>query len=196
MSNDTKILTSLLTAADNHGEDSGEPDHTIGDLQDLVKLMWALLTPSQRLEVLESDEVSDLAMAGARDDWDESDLVSLHQQDMAALDSRMRDLGYTFLETELGVRWETADEVDVEKPTHDDALWAAYQHYFDTRRQALLAKLGSDFLTYLEDETGLWHDARTQPVSLREHLGILPAEYVTFLKDPALFQAHLEKALP
>lgn len=27
-----KILEKLFAAADNHGEDSGEPDHAVGDL--------------------------------------------------------------------------------------------------------------------------------------------------------------------
>lgn len=191
MSNTAQILKNLFNAADAHGEDSGEPDHTVGDLQGLVTLMWGLLTPSQRVAVLESSEVEELAVAGAQGDWDETDLVELHLQDMAALDARMRDLGYTFLESELGVRWETTDEVDVEQPTHEDALWAAFLHYTETRRQCLLDSLAKDFQTHLDDETGRWHAARTQPVTLREHLGMTTDEYSLFVKDPVALEKQL-----
>lgn len=38
----------FIEAACQHGEDS-EPDHEVGDLQDLLRGMWALLTPAQRV---------------------------------------------------------------------------------------------------------------------------------------------------
>lgn len=41
-------LEDLIDAAKQHGEDS-EPDHEVGDLQDLLRAMWELLTPEQRL---------------------------------------------------------------------------------------------------------------------------------------------------
>jgi hypothetical protein len=41
-------LQYYLDAAQQHGEDS-EPDHEVGDLQDLLRTMWSLLTPEQLL---------------------------------------------------------------------------------------------------------------------------------------------------
>jgi hypothetical protein len=37
----------ILRAAQNHGRES-DPDHEVGDLQVLVRDLWALLTPQQR----------------------------------------------------------------------------------------------------------------------------------------------------
>jgi len=38
----------LFKVADRHGEESGEPDHTVGDLQQLLDVAWNTMTPSQR----------------------------------------------------------------------------------------------------------------------------------------------------
>jgi hypothetical protein len=65
-----KILELLFKAADNHGEDTGEPDHAVGDLQQLLVRAYSFLSPSQKLEFLASDEVQDLVDAGARGEFD------------------------------------------------------------------------------------------------------------------------------
>lgn len=44
------------TAAQQHGQDS-DPDHEVGDLQDMLRAMWALLTPAQRVAFASSDAV-------------------------------------------------------------------------------------------------------------------------------------------
>lgn len=36
-----------IKAAQNHGEDS-EPDHEVGDLQDLLRLAWSLMNDGQK----------------------------------------------------------------------------------------------------------------------------------------------------
>lgn len=46
-------LDRLLDAAREHAEDSGEPDHEVGDLQDILRTCWRLLTPAQRQKVLQ-----------------------------------------------------------------------------------------------------------------------------------------------
>jgi hypothetical protein len=38
------ILEKLFGAADNHAEDTGEPDHEVGDLQDVLRTAWNLMT--------------------------------------------------------------------------------------------------------------------------------------------------------
>ena len=57
---DPQLAEMLIAAAQQHGEDS-EPDHEVGDLQEVVRAMWKLLTPSQRVAVLRSDEVQNIA---------------------------------------------------------------------------------------------------------------------------------------
>lgn len=53
----SQMLNVLLAAAKQHGEDS-DPDHEVGDLQDLLRPMWAILTPEQQRNFLASDEVA------------------------------------------------------------------------------------------------------------------------------------------
>lgn len=48
-------LEKLFTAADRHGEDTGEPDHTVGDLQDLLRSAWEIMTPAQRMALMATD---------------------------------------------------------------------------------------------------------------------------------------------
>lgn len=48
----------LIEAAEQHGQDS-EPDHEVGDLQTYLRAAWKVLTPEQKLEVLQDDAVVD-----------------------------------------------------------------------------------------------------------------------------------------
>lgn len=68
------ILKKLFSAADAHGEDSGEPDHTVGDLQDLLRETWSLMTPSQKLALLNSDTTDNVAMTGG--EFNAQDLIA------------------------------------------------------------------------------------------------------------------------
>jgi hypothetical protein len=52
-------LEFLLGLAEEHGRDS-EPDHEVGDLQDLCRAMWRELQDWQRQRVLASPEVGNL----------------------------------------------------------------------------------------------------------------------------------------
>ena len=47
-------LETLVDMAKQHGEDS-EPDHEVGDLQDLLRAAWQLMSDSQRLELLKGE---------------------------------------------------------------------------------------------------------------------------------------------
>lgn len=75
MSQDS-ILQKLFHAADNHGEDSGEPDHTVGDLQDLLRLAWEDLPPSKQIKLLQSSKIEDLIDFGAQGEFEADDLVA------------------------------------------------------------------------------------------------------------------------
>lgn len=190
LSNDNEILTKLFSAAQAHSEAVCDLAQ-VTNLQNLVKTMWNLMPPSLRVAVIHSEMLPVLARHA---DWDAAVLDELHRQDMVALDARMRDLGYLFEENEFGVCWESWSQMSVKHPTHEDARWAAYSHYFATRRATLLSKSGEALLDYLEREAEMWHKARTQPVSLREHLGMLNHEYSTYLKDPTALHDVLKNA--
>lgn len=48
--NAQEMLDALIAAAAKHGEES-DPDHEVGDLQDILRACWERLTPRQRREV-------------------------------------------------------------------------------------------------------------------------------------------------
>lgn len=68
-------LERLLQAANNHAEDSGEPDHEVGDLQDLLRAAWALMTVDQRRALVTSDAAQAVIEAGAREKFDAAALA-------------------------------------------------------------------------------------------------------------------------
>lgn len=69
------ILEKLNAAADNHAEDTGE-DHAVGDLQDMLRAAWSVMSPVQRKLFLMSDEVANVVEAGAREEFDVAGLVA------------------------------------------------------------------------------------------------------------------------
>jgi len=46
----------LIACAKEHGELS-EPDHEVGDLQDILRVAWALMSDEQRVEALKHEDV-------------------------------------------------------------------------------------------------------------------------------------------
>jgi len=56
---DVGLVEDLIGFAEKHGEDS-EPDHEVGDLQDLLRAAWRLMTPEQRREMLIDASVSNV----------------------------------------------------------------------------------------------------------------------------------------
>ena len=73
----SQTLHKLFKAAYEHASDSFEPDHEVGDLQDLSRSAWALLSDDQRIQVLEGAEVEDNLELGAREEFNAEDLVAL-----------------------------------------------------------------------------------------------------------------------
>lgn len=70
-------LERLLQAADNHAEDAGEPDHAVGDLQDLLRAAWALMTAEQRHALVTSNAAEAVIEAGGRGEFDSAGLVGM-----------------------------------------------------------------------------------------------------------------------
>ncbi len=59
----------FIELARTHGAD--DPEREIGDLQDLLRVAWTLMTSSQRTSLVESDEAQ--AMMEDDDDLDDPD---------------------------------------------------------------------------------------------------------------------------
>jgi hypothetical protein len=53
-------LEKLFKLADQHGADSGESDHTVGDLQDMLRDAMKLMTAAQKEKFYKSDSVKAL----------------------------------------------------------------------------------------------------------------------------------------
>lgn len=76
-------LNKLFKSAYLHAADAFEPDHEVGDLQDLNRTAWALLSDDQRIQVLEGSEVEDNLELGAREEFNAEDLVALVEDGQA-----------------------------------------------------------------------------------------------------------------
>lgn len=76
-------LNKLFKSAYLHAADTFELDHEVGDLQDLNRTAWALLSDDQRIQVLEGNEVEDNLELGAREEFNAEDLVALVEDEQA-----------------------------------------------------------------------------------------------------------------
>jgi hypothetical protein len=53
-------LMDVLEAAKNHGENSDDPEHEIGDVVGLVWSLWRAMTPAQRRQFQTTEEFNQL----------------------------------------------------------------------------------------------------------------------------------------
>lgn len=60
MNPEDDLFESILRAASVHAAVSEEPDHEVGDLQDLARVLWGLLTPAQRRRALKHEAVRNI----------------------------------------------------------------------------------------------------------------------------------------
>lgn len=61
-----------IEAAEQHGKDS-EPDHEVGDLQDVARKMWEIMSPGQRMKLMADADVREVVEMNLSDvDFDES----------------------------------------------------------------------------------------------------------------------------
>lgn len=126
----TKILEKLFTAADNHGEDSGEPDHTVGDLQDLLRRSWEIMSVSQKLQLLRGTEVYNVVECGARGEFEWDDLVAEITQSLAGQEAEIAKAGYEIkVQVEGTFFWETEEEASEDFGSREDAVADAFQHF-------------------------------------------------------------------
>lgn len=123
-----KILEKLFAAADNHGEDSGELDHVAGDLQDLLCKSWSIMTVSQRLQLLRSNEVESLVELGARGEFDREDLIDELNDVLETMEAEVLKAGYAFEEVNGNHCWLIEAEGGEDFRTAEDAIEDAYKH--------------------------------------------------------------------
>lgn len=124
--NQSDILQKLFNAADNHGEDSGDQDHTVGDLQDLLRLSWGMLSMSQRRDFLEQSEVETVIDLGAREEFSADDLKDALDADIEQMFEEITAAGYNILDSEKGFTWATLLEHSADCSTREDAIGAAH----------------------------------------------------------------------
>lgn len=102
----SNVLDKLFLAADQHAEDSAEPDHAVGDLQDLIRMLWSKLPLQEKLDVLHSDEVDAIIELGAREAFSATDLIEQAEAEAAGtLEVHQGYFGYEG--TTLQVEFET-----------------------------------------------------------------------------------------
>lgn len=121
-----KTLEKLLVAADNHGEDD-DPDHTVGDLQGLLRRSWEIMSVGQKLQLLRGTEVYNVVECGARGEFEWDDLVAEVQAAVAEMRAVVTAAGYQFMEREGGFFWETEDEASEDFCALEDAVVSAYE---------------------------------------------------------------------
>ncbi|MCE6959591.1 hypothetical protein LAZ40_11040 [Cereibacter sphaeroides] len=63
-------IETFIQAAKDHGSDS-EPDHEVGDLQDMLRAAWEIMTPEQRVTLVRSDACRATAEAAWFVDFDD-----------------------------------------------------------------------------------------------------------------------------
>jgi len=123
------ILERLFKAADNHGEDSGEADHSVGDLQQLLTRACSFLSVSQVLAFLASDEVEALVEAGARGEYDVQTLMDEIQRGLFDKQQALKKAGYRWDQHEwIGWFWKKDDKLSQSFKTWQDAVEDAFRH--------------------------------------------------------------------
>lgn len=73
----SSAIEKLFKAAYQHGMDSFEPDHEVGDLQDLCRAAWGLIDDDKKCRILDCYEVAENLDMGAREEFTANDLIEL-----------------------------------------------------------------------------------------------------------------------
>lgn len=120
-------LKKLIKAADNHGEDD-EPGHTVGDLQDMLRAAWALMSVNQKRTLLESDEVANVVMCGARGEFDEDDLLDNLNLKVSTMLAEIRSADYFIVKNVNSLYYWVNGSESGAACEHDDAVVDAYEH--------------------------------------------------------------------
>ncbi len=128
-----KMIEKLLVAADNHGADAGAYDHTVGDLQNLLRRAWSMMSVSQKRQFLQSQEVADLVTDGGLPEGEAGNLTAEIKRQIAKMEEAVRAAGYVFKEYEGGFFWETVEESSEDFHDRGDAVVDAYKRWRETQ---------------------------------------------------------------
>jgi hypothetical protein len=117
------VIERLIDAADSHAEDAGDPDHAVGDLQQMLRKAFSLMMPSQRLAFIESQEACDVIETGAREEFDAADLsLAIDAIAKRQYDEVLAISGYTVVKGQDGFFWEINHHCRVPLPSWADAV--------------------------------------------------------------------------
>lgn len=141
----------LIRAAQQHGEDS-EPDHEVGDLQDLLRSVWQLLTPGQRAAALRSQQVSDVLegamlepLAGSLEDThDWEHVCEFYGLDTSFQYGEDAVLEYTNMFRLEAVCADGTTETHAEAPERLRYVHGTWEHIFHPGRQPAALRLVYD----------------------------------------------------
>lgn len=131
----TKTLENLFRSADNHAEDTGEPDHAVGDLQDMFRMAWGVMSTAQRFQFLHQEELADLLETGSRDEFSAETLIEELRSEIARMESEILPEGYSILEGEGGFFWTNDRTAESSEDFYDsaDAVASAYEDMRERR---------------------------------------------------------------
>jgi hypothetical protein len=132
-------LERLLEAAHNHSEDTGE-DHQAGDLQDLLRAAWGLMTVDQKRTLLRSSTVESMVETGARDEYDQAELLDDIEVNLASMEAEVAAAGYLINDSEAGLSyWSLGDEASGDAQ-RADTIVDAYNHLVQRRNKGAATK--------------------------------------------------------
>lgn len=125
----SKTLDQLFLSADNHAEDTGEPDHAVGDLQDMLRLAWHIMPTSLKLQFLRQPDLEDLLELGARDEFSAKTLTSDLEAAVADMEKQIQAAGYEVGEADGWFCWEHAETGEAGEDYYEriDAVVSAFE---------------------------------------------------------------------
>ena len=126
---DKELLGNIFTAADNHSDAPGNLNNTVGDLQEIIRRAFAILTVSQKKTLLNSVEVENLVEAGADDEFTVDDMLKHVDASILQMELALDRAGVTLYHDCTGWYYEFEGSAGDELTNRDDCLEAAYTKF-------------------------------------------------------------------
>ena len=119
-------IEAAITVADWHGEDD-DPDHTVGDLQDLLREAWKAMTVEQKLRFMRSETVRNHFETGGRSDFENVEMAEEMLAFLRQVQASLEHDGYTIVQASGGVfSWVSDDAAGEDFSGWSDAVWDAW----------------------------------------------------------------------